>query len=87
VEVKVSGAWSKNRPGAFWQVQTQLMLTGRDWCDIVALSGSSLTVERFAADVSAWARIAEEVSWFNILHLTPRIPPVLPPFMFEESAK
>lgn len=87
VEVKVSGAWSRGRPGAFWQVQTQMMLTGRDWCDIVALSGSNLTVERFDADVSAWAKIAEVVAAFNVLYLAPRIPPVLPPFMFKESAK
>jgi predicted phage-related endonuclease len=84
VEVKVSGAWSKGRPGAFWQVQTQMMLTGRDWCDIVALAGSNLTVERVDADVSAWARIISEVNRFNDEHLTPRVPPVLPPFTFKE---
>lgn len=86
VEVKVSGAWSKTGPGAFWQVQTQMMLTGRDWTDIVVMAGSNLTVERVAANVQAWADIYTEVYRFNRDHLTPRIPPVQPPFVFKETA-
>lgn len=84
VEVKVSGAWSKTGPGAFWQVQTQMMLTGRDWTDIVVMAGSNLTVERVDADVSAWHKIVEEVARFYAFHLAPRKAPVLPPFMFKE---
>jgi len=85
VEVKVTGAWSRGRPGAFWQVQTQLMLTGRDWCDVLVLAGSNLTVERIDADPSAWVTICSEVERFDRLHLTPRVAPVLPPFTFKET--
>lgn len=87
VEVKVTGAWSNGRPGAFWQVQTQLMLTKRDWCGVVVMAGSSLTVERIDADPSAWVTICSEVERFDRLHLTPRIAPVLPPFVFKENDK
>ncbi len=85
VEVKVSGAWSKTGPGAFWQVQTQMMLTGRDWTDIVVMAGSNLTVERVDAEPSAWVKIVEEVAWFYAWHLAPRRPPVQPPFVFQEK--
>jgi hypothetical protein len=84
VEVKVSGAWVRGRPDAFWQVQTQMLLTGRHWTDIVVLQGSMLTVERVDADVIAWARLIMEVQRFNDEHLAPRVPPVLPPFTFRE---
>ena len=86
VEVKVSGAWSKTGPGAFWQVQTQMMLTGRDWTDIVVMAGSNLTVERVDAEPSAWVKIVEEVTRFALDHLYANKPPVQPPFVFKESA-
>ena len=87
VEVKVSGAWSKTGPGAFWQVQTQMMLTGRDWTDVVVMAGSNLTVERIEANPDAWGDIYMRVYRFSRDHLTPRIPPVQPPFTFKESVK
>jgi len=87
VEVKVTGAWSKAASGAFWQVQTQMMLTGRDWTDVVVMAGSNLTVERVDADVSAWVTITSEVERFDRLHLAPRVPPVALPFTFKETTK
>lgn len=85
VEVKVSGAWSKGASGAFWQAQTQLMLTGRDWCDLVVLQGSMLLpIQRIDAEPTSWATIIKEVTRFNDEHLRPRIAPVMPPFTFKE---
>lgn len=82
VEVKVTGAWNNGASWAFWQVQTQLMLTGRAYCEVVALQGSMLTSFTVRPDPAAFGRIREEVERFEREHLTPRVAPVKPEFVF-----
>lgn len=87
VEVKVTGAWSAIPGHVWWQAQTQMMLTARDFVVLVVLAGSSLTSVNIVHDLHAWARIIQEVGRFNENHLGPRIRPVTPPFTFKDTSK
>jgi hypothetical protein len=78
VEVKVTYAWAELPAYVYWQAQTQLLLTHRPVCWVVALTGSRLTTVLVEADPADQDRIEAAVEAFERDHLVPRIPPAGP---------
>jgi hypothetical protein len=85
-EVKVTGQWSAGNiaPYVIWQVQAQLLLTGREVAHLVVLSGTNLQDIVIEADATARNRILEAVTQFDLEHLRPGHRPDVKPFVFGE---
>lgn len=87
-EVKVTGAWAEDQPRyVFWQVQTQLLLTGREHAYVAVLNGSRLNLHDVPADEQAQALVLAAVQDFDERHLAPRSRPTPPELTFSDRSR
>ena len=84
VEVKVTAsAWGAELPTrVYWQVQGQLLLTGRPVCWVATLRGSRLDVSAVEPDLDAGVHIERAVAQFWDSYVLPRKRPDPIPFTF-----
>ena len=54
---------NRNHP-YFSQVQTQMAVTGRSWCDFFVYTRHGFHLERITFDASFWQKLVEAVDYF-----------------------
>ena len=55
------------------QIQAQLAVTARPWCDFLVFTQHGYLLERIQYDQSTWSRLEGQVTYFVKHHLLPYI--------------
>ena len=55
------------------QVQGELAITNREWCDFVVFSNGEIIIDRILADLDYWNELEEKLEEFYVHHLLPEI--------------
>ena len=55
------------------QVQGELAITNREWCDFVVFSNGEIVIDRILADLDYWNELEEKLEEFYVHHLLPEI--------------
>ena len=55
------------------QVQGELAITNKEWCDFVVFSNNKVVVDRILADLEYWNHLEEKLEEFYVHHIIPEI--------------
>ena len=55
------------------QVQGELAITNKEWCDFVVFSNNEVVVDRILADLEYWNHLEEKLEEFYVHHVIPEI--------------
>ena len=57
----------------FAQVQGELAVVNREWCDFVVYSNGEVVVDRILADLEYWGTLEEKLEEFYVRYMVPEI--------------
>ena len=57
----------------FAQVQGELAVMNREWCDFVVYSNGEVVVDRILADLEYWGTLEEKLEEFYVRYMVPEI--------------
>ena len=63
----------KKNHAYYAQVQGQLAITKREWCDFIVYTQKGYLIEKIYLDRDYWSALEESLEWFYIHHLKPSI--------------